>query len=323
MKRKGVATLAITLIVVVILLVAGGIWLSIRQKVASLTATLNNSEISGLVSYLKENSLQAAVIDKVYQPNNESVWIVKATGEKILLYAKDLGENGWGQPNYITAIYGGANGYVLSDQARISVHDYDFSSAPSIMDISSYIQGHTIDRSVPMVPEANFWYWSANGGGLSPDGKYEINLERGASVEINPQESGALEFLRLDKVVLKNGSTTYEPVTLLPGDEYMWSPHSKYVLLRSMETKAVLGAYDIDDATTTYLIDHSTGYAQVISADSMATGTFTLGNNQQLEIKGDTFVFSWMSLIATTSAMGFLDSNIPLSYGITLMGLIQ
>lgn len=321
MNKKGFAPVLILILVVIVLCTGVAVWYFLRN---SPDYTLNNSEVSTLTSFLKENNLQAIAIEKLYQSNGASIWIVKSDGQEVFLYKKDLGTDGWGRPNYLALIDdSGAPGLSLfPDQAELAdndpstgVNNYPDNRNRQIIDISKYITGHAADP---------FWQTVKNGiGEVSPGGKYVINL-KDAIVATGPHEASGYEFLQLNKVVRQDGAISSTPMSLLPGANYVWSQDGNYILLQT-QRYSTLGIYDINDATTTFSIDDH-GYIQMTSGTKVATGTLALdvSGNVVIQKGGGSIPIPWGLLDATSSDILFPTTQIPsLPKDIKVIGLID
>ena len=316
--------LIVAVIVVLAVFAAGAIWYYLGQSATNYNDRLTTSQQSAIVSYLNTYHLQGAVAVKDYPPNGEATWIVKSDNTTILLNTHDLGYNGWGQPNYIADnlenLSGMSGGALLEDEVEIIQYptgqDATSGEKPNLIDISKYFDGHSVDpfwqSQWQQTRESNFWYWQMQGGGISPDGNYSINLGYNR------------EILELDKVIKNGGQISYQPVSLLPGSNYLWSPDNNYILLKDLYGK-MLGVYDISAATTTFLIDKNTGLMDMQNGSSVSTGTFEIGATEMTITKSNGATTSMLTTLepTSTSKAVFLDTDASFGKGVGVVGFIR
>lgn len=214
------------------------------------TALLQDSDISNLVSFLKNNSLQAAVIEQVLKPNSANVWLVKSDGQKILIYQKDLGTytDITNQDRYNIDIAAGAVEGVSLLPDYIEVYDNKLNKT---FDISKYIKNFQVDPNWDnTVAEKKVWSNSSYyAGSLSPDGKHELTYDNASTGN-----------MQLNQVQYINGQFSNKLITTFPNSRksifVSWSPDGNYLLIRTVGGIAKgLDIYDIRNNKTNHVDD--------------------------------------------------------------------
>jgi hypothetical protein len=246
------------LLLLIIIMLAVGCPFLYKYFLSKINEKITDGEVSGLVSLLKKDNIQAAVVKKIYKPNNGSTWLIKSNGEKIFLYSEDLGTytDSWTgtHENYANDLKSNGTGeYILPDQAQV----YNTGSG-EIYDISSYINGHIPDSSknliftnnvikqdsvllptIPVNSESSNKTDPHTGiqgtKDISPNGKYTFEEADG----YHPN-SGVIE------TVDQNGIT--HTIIQLPKNYYLknWSLDSNYVLIWPYPSKE-LDVYDVSN----------------------------------------------------------------------------
>jgi hypothetical protein len=208
---------------------------------------LQSAEVSSLINFLKAHNLQAAVVQKIYAPNNGSTWLVKSDGQTIFLYSKDLGtyEDLTTLPYIDQALGSGAadKAYLLPGDAQVYDKNLD-----RYWDISSDVVGYITNSA----EEGEFARYPAVGSGdpagnvLSPNGEYSINYA--------DQLQNNTDTIQLNKIGLDG---TPVPLLQFPGTNSLlsWSTDSNYILMihDPRYPNEGLDIYDIHDATTTHV----------------------------------------------------------------------
>ena len=225
---------------VIALVVVGIVVYNKMPTVTSLGNPLKDSDTAALVTFLKQNNMQAAVVQQIYKPNNASVWIIKADGEKILLYSKDLGTytSLVDRPRYNLDIdEAEADGTFLLPGNQAA---YD-STLKKTYDISKYVTGNSSDV-IPYNDSRSEKIWGTSAYGyLSPNAQYSITYP--------------YPGMELNSVAVQNGKTVPTPYAPIPASAFIsWSPDSNYILLRKKSGVDMgLDVYDIRDKKTTYM----------------------------------------------------------------------
>jgi hypothetical protein len=243
MKKKYIIFFAILVLIIIAIIVA---LLYRRRNVSQANnAKLEASEILPLISFLKNNSLQAAVVEQIIKPNDKNIYLAKSDGQNILLYGGSLGYNPVGpgpeQPKYVDDIITGSAEEVclLPDDAEV----YD-GYLNKVWDISNYITGYktnpdwssTLARSE--VCEQGPFYAVATAT-LSPDGQYRISWS-GNKIQLISAQSG-----QPDKI-FANIENIETSLNKDPGTFLAWSVDSNYMLIRQKTGVAnSLAVYDI------------------------------------------------------------------------------
>jgi len=150
-----------------------------------------------------------------------------------------------------------------------------------------------------------------------------VNPENNISVQTGPREiDGGYSFLQLSKVVRKNGSLAYQPITLLPGWHAQWSTDSRHILIEDQKWNPI-GVYGLGSSTPTYLVGND-GFVDIQSKTGSATGTFVSDANGNINIKeGNRIVPFDSQLQNQASSSALFLTPITLPQQIRFIGWIQ
>jgi len=228
MDRRGFSTLFVAAVVVVLIVTAIGyffVYPAIQKN--SSQDMLQDSDISGLATFLQQSGMEAAVVEKLYQSNYDSVWLVKKDGEKILIAKQDLGayvdKKGLFEPHafLVTQQFSKGDVALLPDDAQI----YSLISGMSY-NISSYLNGYAVSsewsdpalqKYLGVVYTEDTRLYSSL---LSPDGKHLL-----------AGNYGYIPFNELMTISSYFPDPTLVPVARTPLDRFSaWSVDGQYFL---------------------------------------------------------------------------------------------
>jgi hypothetical protein len=278
------AWLALYFIVGAIVICVAVLWFSASRS-ENTSPDLNNSDIASLVTFLQQSNLQAAVVQKFYQPNNASTWLVKSDGQTIFLYSKNLGTiYDYGvRLNYDMDIQGpyAAGPELLPGFAIVrddnSETNYNISQYLAVASSSAFIPTALL---IPSVPISYF---------LSPNERYSMtgSLASGTT---------------LSSVQMQSDTIVNTPIAQIPYPTQFinWSVDGNYMLFKKDQASPEgLEIYNIRNATTTYIDG-------------------TIGSEAQDLIKPfpyyiypSTVIFGWMNPdgVEATYALNFANNN--------------